>query len=644
MDSKSIFFYKIKVISIFILSFILVFMLFRIYSIFFINKIYFQGISLQCLLINIIHGIRFDLYVVGVFIMPVLLFLFIPIKKAGFFKIIIFITMLIYLFLCILNYADIQFFKHFHQHMSVEIFTAVGHISFLFSMVIKNYLPFILLSLIVLIGLTYLFNKYISNTYVKYFSYDKISKKTFILVLIGYILSAFIFIRGNIDPNDRPIRSLDANLFSSNCSVGGGGAADIALNGVFSVFEAVRLMQDNRNLYFTFDENLKNLQNNLITNNEKQVDLNYPFVKKRINFSMPEYNNINFVVIVLESFDRDLMDLHPEAVPFFNNEIKKNGVYFTNAFSSGRRSLMGLQSLMLSIPYIQGLPPLNSGLESKEFTRIGNLLKQNNYHTLYIANEPKTQERIAELVKYFNISEFYSLEDIPVLYDYPAFEKGYDIDGLEFFLEKINNIKGNFAAFFWTTSTHLPYNQVLSDKFKIYNGDTTTEQYLNRLRYSDYALENFFQKSKNMPWFKNTVFILVPDHRAVIGDRKPTRESIGEEYFSSFISIYAPYILEPEINQTYCNIGDIIPTIIDLAHIEKEYASFYTSLFDKDRKNFTFIYGEDNNIYIFAPEYRSIININKLELDNISNLDKTAVSLGEMLYTTIKNNKFVSKQ
>ncbi len=89
MDSKSIFFYKIKVISIFILSFILVFMLFRIYSIFFINKIYFQGISLQCLLINIIHGIRFDLYVVGVFIMPVLLFLFIPIKKAGFFKIII---------------------------------------------------------------------------------------------------------------------------------------------------------------------------------------------------------------------------------------------------------------------------------------------------------------------------------------------------------------------------------------------------------------------------------------------------------------------------------------------------------------------------------------------------------------------------
>lgn len=96
-------------------------------------------------------------------------------------------------------------------------------------------------------------------------------------------------------------------------------------------------------------------------------------------------------------------------------------------------------------------------------------------------------------------------------------------------------------------------------------------------------------------------------------------------------------------SQLYCNIGDIIPTIIDLAHIETEYSSFYTSLFDTKRKDFTFIYGEDNNIYTFAPNHRGIINIYNPALDNMSDIDKTALSLGEILYSVVKSNKFITK-
>ncbi len=418
---------------------------------------------------------------------------------------------------------------------------------------------------------------------------------------------------------------------------------DITLNGVFTIFEAIRLLNSDRKIYFSQEQSLKNISNFIYTKNEEQLDSNFPFYKKRINFSKQKYSDINFVIIILESYDKDLMNLYPNSVPYFNNELKKNGVYFDNAYASGRRSLMGLSSLMLSIPYIQGLMPLNSGLEAKEFTRIGNLLNNYGYHSLYIANEGKNEERISELVKYFGIDEFYSKEDITITRNYPYFEKGYDIDGLEFFYDKINNINSSFVSFFWVTSTHLPYHQVLSEKLKIYDGNDIIEQYLNRLRYTDYALENFFKKASETSWFKNTIFILVPDHRAVLSERKATRDIIGEEYFSSFILLYAPYILTPEENPLYCNIGDIIPTIIDLAHIDGEYSSFYTSLFDNDRKDYTFIYGEDNNIYTFAPNHRGIVNILEPNIDNMSELDKAALSLGEILYSTVKNNKFVKK-
>lgn len=424
---------------------------------------------------------------------------------------------------------------------------------------------------------------------------------------------------------------------------GGGNTADISLNGIFTLFEAARTIKNDRKLYFPYEYASDKLKHNLITENETQVNPDYPFMKKRTSYSAGVLKDVNFAVIILESFDRDIMDKYPQAVPFFTNHLKKNGIYFTNTFASGRRSLMGLSSLMLSVPYIQGLLPLNSGLETKEFMRIGNILNKYGYHTLYIANENPNDERISELINWFGINEFYSKRDIPLTNTYPEYPKGYDLDALEFWYKKLNDIQGRFVSYFWTASTHLPYHQILSEELKIFAGKDMLEQYLNRLRYTDYALENFFKKAENEKWFKNTVFILVPDHRAVISGRKPTRDDIGEEYFASFMLFYAPDILVPSVNETYCNIGDIIPTIFDLAHIGTEYASFYTSLFDSSRKNQTFVYGEDNKIYVFAPDYRSIIDINQINPDNMTETDKTAAALGELLYITVKNNKFMKK-
>lgn len=222
MDNKNIFYFKLKIIFIFILSFITLFIFFRLYSIFFINKEYFQNINLQCILINIIYGIKFDLYIAGVFIMPILLFLFIPYKRALYSKLIILAALFMYMMICILNYSDIQFFYHFHKHMTIEIFTAIGHIYFLFITAVKNYFPFLLLTLTISVLIIYFLNKKISSIYINSSVRNPISLILFIPVVLVYIILAFIFIRGNLNPHDRPIRSLDANLFSSKCNLGGG--------------------------------------------------------------------------------------------------------------------------------------------------------------------------------------------------------------------------------------------------------------------------------------------------------------------------------------------------------------------------------------------------------------------------------------
>lgn len=222
MDNKNIFYFKIKTIFIFILSFIILFIFFRLYSVFFINKEYFQNINLQCILINIIYGIKFDLYIIGVFIMPILFLLFIPYRKALYSKLIILAALLMYMIVCILNYSDIHFFYHFHKHMTIEIFTAIGHVYFLFITAIKNYYPFLLLSLTIAMLIIYFLNKKISYIYLNSSVRNPISIILYVSIVLVYIILAFIFIRGNLNPYDRPIRSLDANLFSSKCNLGGG--------------------------------------------------------------------------------------------------------------------------------------------------------------------------------------------------------------------------------------------------------------------------------------------------------------------------------------------------------------------------------------------------------------------------------------
>lgn len=104
--------------------------------------------------------------------------------------------------------------------MTVEILTSVGHIKFLFLLAVKNYGIFILVSFIIIFIAIFILNKKITSVYTNINDKTKISIKTFTITLILYILIAFLCIRGSLNPYDRPIRSLDASLFSNKC--GGG--------------------------------------------------------------------------------------------------------------------------------------------------------------------------------------------------------------------------------------------------------------------------------------------------------------------------------------------------------------------------------------------------------------------------------------
>ncbi|MNZ89092.1 Lipoteichoic acid synthase 1 [compost metagenome] len=69
-----------------------------------------------------------------------------------------------------------------------------------------------------------------------------------------------------------------------------------------------------------------------------------------------------------------------------------------------------------------------------------------------------------------------------------------------------------FYALLQTLSNHTPY--ALPEQLPVapVSGHGSVDQHLTAMRYSDWALGQFFDKARQAPWYKDTLFVIVGDH------------------------------------------------------------------------------------------------------------------------------------
>jgi phosphoglycerol transferase MdoB-like AlkP superfamily enzyme len=85
----------------------------------------------------------------------------------------------------------------------------------------------------------------------------------------------------------------------------------------------------------------------------------------------------------------------------------------------------------------------------------------------------------------------------------------FDRGALE--LEK-NYGKKPFYALLQTLSNHTPYALPKNLPVEPVTGHGSTDEHLTAMRYSDWALGQFFEKARKQPYFNETLFVVVGDH------------------------------------------------------------------------------------------------------------------------------------
>jgi phosphoglycerol transferase MdoB-like AlkP superfamily enzyme len=127
------------------------------------------------------------------------------------------------------------------------------------------------------------------------------------------------------------------------------------------------------------------------------------------------------------------------------------------------------------------------------------------------------------------------------------------------------------------------------------------------VKYTDYALKQFFTLAEKQPWFKNTVFVIVADHCA----SSSGKVELPLEKYRIPAMIYAPGFIKPQECNTLMSQIDLMPTTLGLLHFNYKSKFFGQDVFTPHYSPRAFIatyqdlgYIRDNYLTIISPVKR----------------------------------------
>ena len=223
------------------------------------------------------------------------------------------------------------------------------------------------------------------------------------------------------------------------------------------------------------------------------------------------------VVILMESFaGRWVGALGSDAgiTPNFDR-LSEEGLLFTRFFSNGTHTHQGMFATMACFPNLPSFEYLMRTPEgSHQFSGLPQQLSARGYDDLYVYNGNFQWDNQSGFFSNQGMRHFIGREDFvdPVFLD-PTWGVS-DQDMFDRAAVELNKLDPNkpFYALLQTLSNHTPY--ALPEQLPVapVTDRGSYNQHLTAMRYSDWALGQFFDKAKQSPYYKDTLFVVVGDH------------------------------------------------------------------------------------------------------------------------------------
>lgn len=225
----------------------------------------------------------------------------------------------------------------------------------------------------------------------------------------------------------------------------------------------------------------------------------------------------NVVVILMESFAGryvGALGSESEITPYFD-ELAEQGLLFTNAFSNGTHTHQGMFATMACFPNLPGFEYLMQQPEGQNvFSGLPQLLSPQGFDDMYIYNGDFAWDNQAGFFANQGMSTFIGRNDFltPVFSD-PTWGVS-DQDMFDRALGEMTSrdLTKPLYALLQTLSNHTPYALPNPLPVDSVSGHGALDEHLTAMRYSDWALGQFFAKARQLPDFNDTLFVILGDH------------------------------------------------------------------------------------------------------------------------------------
>ncbi len=275
---------------------------------------------------------------------------------------------------------------------------------------------------------------------------------------------------------------------------------------------------------------------------------------------------LNVVLVSSESFGAEFSRLYGsdrDLTPDFDRFAAK-GLWFSNAYASGTRTVRGLEAFTSSIPPIPTVSILRRP-GNEHVATWGAVMRSLGYRTSFLYGG---YGYFDNMNYFFGNNGFDTIdrrsirnvrfENIWGVSDEDLFDHSLD------YLDSLHATGRPFFSIIMTTSNHKPFTfrpGLESIGIPAEGGGRAAG-----VRYADFALGQFLDKAATHDWFDDTIFIVAADH----GARVYGAEQIPLKTYEIPLMLYSPRHIRPRRVDTLMTQIDIAPTVLGLLGLPYE--------------------------------------------------------------------------
>lgn len=387
--------------------------------------------------------------------------------------------------------------------------------------------------------------------------------------------------------------------------------------------------------FFVGYDSIQTIQNNQVRAQANAGDLNdiYEFTKE--NYAAPNEalyglaEGRNVISIVLESTQQFVIDFELEdengekhvVTPFLNELYHDDATIRFNNFFHQTGQGKSSDAEVLAENSLYGLP------EGSAFQVLGSsntfhatpkiLSEKAGYTTAAFHGNTGTFWNRNDTYKnfgydYFFDSHFYDMSEGRTL-DYGLKDKLFFRDSVEY----IEQLPQPFYSKFITLTNHFPYplEEENASIPKANTEDVTVNQYFQTVRYTDEAIEEFFNWLRESGLYENSIIVLYGDHFGTSNMRNPELAPLlgkDSEEWGAFDNVqmqrvplmfHIPGYTGGETVETYGGQVDFLPTLLHLLGVEtKPYLFMGQDLLSPDNTEVVTL----RNGTVLTPDYHFI--------------------------------------